>query len=240
MRSHSVSALALLIGISFPAFGADELDAIDNLIQAEFRNLSQDLGAALSYKAVAPVEPLGITGFDIGLEATATDIEHPGAWDTATSGSAPRTLYFPKVHLHKGLPAGIDVGVFWATALDTNIDLWGAELRYTLLEGGVAAPAVGLRVAYSELSGVEQLDLNTKSVELGVSKGFALLTPYAGVGRVWVESTPDPATTLQTEDFSEAKYFIGANLNLVAANLALEWDRVGETSSTSLKLGFRF
>lgn len=240
MRRQWVVAL-LACSASFPAVSADDLDRIDNLgSQVEFRHLAQDLGAALSYRAVAPVEPLGITGFDIGVEATATSIEHPAAWDAATSGSAPDTLYLPKVHLHKGLPAGVDVGVFYATVVDTNIELWGAELRYALIDGGPATPAVGLRVAYSEMSGVEQLDLNTKSAELGVSKGFALLTPYAGVGRVWVESTPDPATGLGTEDFSEAKYFVGANLNFLVTNLALEWDRVGDTSSYSFKLGWRF
>ena len=233
-------ALLLLSAPAWSALAADDLDRIDNLGQVQFRSLSEDLGAALSYKAVTPVEPLGVTGFDVGAEVTATRIEHRGAWNAASSGSAPDTLVVPKVHLHKGLPAGVDVGLFFATALDTNIELWGAEIRYALLEGGVAAPAVGLRAAYSEVNGVEQLELSSTSAEIGISKGFALLTPYAGVGRVWVESTPDPATSLRTEDFSETKYFIGANLNFLATNLALEWDRVGDTASYSVKLGLRF
>jgi len=232
--------LALLLASAGIASAADDLDRLDQLDQAGFRHLSEDLGAAVSYKAVAPVEPLGIAGFDIGLEVSATAIEHAGAWEAATGGSASDTLYIPKLHLHKGLPGGIDVGAFVGSAADSNVEVWGAELRYALVRGGVAVPAVGLRLGYSELGGVEQLDLSATSVELGVSKGFALLTPYAGVGRVWVESRPDPATSLGTEDFSETKLFAGANLNLALINLALEWDRVGEVSSYSVKLGWRF
>lgn len=241
MRHHSIfGVLFLLCFASVPAFGAKEIDEIDQLIQAEFRNLSEDLGAALSYKAVAPVEPLGLLGFDIGLEATATDLEHSEAWDRASSGSAPSTLYVPKVHLHKGLPLGVDLGLFYATAPETNIDLWGAEVRYALIEGGVAIPAVGLRGAYSKLSGVDQLEFNTTSLELGVSKGLTLFTPYAGVGRVWVDSTPAAGTGLEAEDFSETKVFVGANIYFVVTNIALEADRIGDTTSYSAKIGFRF
>lgn len=244
MRLHRILILApvLLGGVSLP-LAADDIDQIDQLLQAEFRDLSRDMGAALSYKAVAPVEPLGIIGFDIGLEVTATDLRHRAAWEQASSGDAPSTVYVPKVHLHKGLPLGIDVGAFYASVPSSNIDLWGAEIRYALIKGGVAVPAVGLRGTYSMLSGVEQLEFNTKGLELGISKGFALLTPYAGVGRVWIESTPAgtaASTPLEQEKFSETKAYIGANLNFLAGNIAVEADRIGDVTSYSAKFGFRF
>lgn len=243
MRLHRMLILApvLLSGVSFP-LAADDIDRIDQLGQVAFRDLSRDMGAALSYKAVAPVEPLGLTGFDIGLEVTATELRHRAAWDQASSGDAPSTVYVPKVHLHKGLPLGIDIGAFYASVPDTNIDLWGAEIRYALIEGGVAMPAVGLRGTYSTLSGVEQLEFNTRGLELGISKGFALLTPYAGVGRVWIESTPVGATVndIEQEKFSETKAYIGANINFLAGNLAFEADRIGDVTSYSAKFGFRF
>jgi len=35
---------------------------LGQLTQSEFRQLSEDLGAALAYKALIPAEPLDITG----------------------------------------------------------------------------------------------------------------------------------------------------------------------------------
>lgn len=54
---------------------ADDLNNLGALSQAKFQTLSEDLTAALSYKAVAPAEPLGLTGFDIGIEVTGTSLE---------------------------------------------------------------------------------------------------------------------------------------------------------------------
>lgn len=219
---------------------ADDLDRIDALVQADFRDLSRDLSAAVSYKAVVPIEALGIAGFDMGVEVSATELEHRSAFDTATSGSAPSTLYIPKLHVHKGLPAGIDIGAFYASVVDSNVDLWGAEIRYALIEGGPVTPAVGVRATYSELSGVDQLELSTKGVEVGISKGFTFLTPYAGVGRIWTDSNPENVPNLRSEEFAENKIYVGANINFIAGNLAFEVDRVGDTVSYSAKIGFRF
>jgi hypothetical protein len=228
--------------VSAPTLAANDIDRINLLTQAEFRALSGDLSAAVSYKAVIPIEPLGLTGFDIGLEASATKIQNRAAFESATSasGSAPSTIYVPKLHIHKGLPAGIDLGAFYATAADTNIKVWGAEIRYALIKGGVAVPAVGLRGTYSKLSGVNQLDLNTKGLELGISKGFAFFTPYAGIGRIWTHANPLGVSNVQSEKFSENKTFVGANFNFGIGNFALEADKTGDTTSYSAKFGFRF
>lgn len=240
MQLRVTLVVSFLSALSVPAFAAQDINQIDQLTQAQFRDLSGDLGAALSYKAVIPVEALGLSGFDLGFEVTATRLAHRAAWDQASSGSAPSTVYIPKVHIHKGLPAGIDLGAFYATAPDTNINLWGAEIRYALVDGGIAVPAIGLRGTYSRLSGVDQLNLNTKGIELGISKGFAFFTPYAGVGRIWTDSTPVGVPGLQGESLSDTKVYLGGNFNLLGGNLVLEWDKTGDTNSYSVKVGFRF
>jgi len=237
---RTLTTLAVLLTITAPASAADNIDQIDLLVQSDFRKLSEDMGAALSYKAVLPATPLGITGFDIGMEVTATKLQHRDAWDRASSGSAPTTLYVPKLHVHKGLPAGIDVGAFYTAIPNSNIKMWGAEARYAILSGGVAQPALGLRGTYSKLSGVSQLDFHTTGLELTISKGFLLFTPYAGVGRVWTVSTPTGVSNVSKEDFSQGKYFAGASFNLGIANLALEADKTGDATSYNAKLGFRF
>ena len=229
--------------ISPPSFAA-EISALQALAQAEFKVLSEDLGSAFSYKPVTPAEPLGITGFDIGLVVTGTDMEKSSAaWTKATGGDTISTLPIPKLHVAKGLPLNLDIAAFYSKVPTTNISLFGAELRYAILEGGISMPAVAIRGALTKLSGVTQLSLDTKSLDISISKGFAMFTPYAGVGQVWVNSTASVAgsgdVTLD-ESFTQSKLFAGGNLNLGLINMALEADKTGSAKSYSVKLGFRF
>ncbi|MDP2762876.1 MAG: hypothetical protein Q8O64_21160 [Sideroxyarcus sp.] len=209
-------------------------------VQSDFRNVSEDLGSALSYKGVAPAESLGITGFDLGLEVTQTSLAQSAALWQALSGNDISNLYVPKLHVTKGLPLDIDIGAFFSTVPSTGIKLYGGELRWAFMPGSTTMPAVAVRGSLTKLSGVNQLSLNTKGLDFSISKGFAMFTPYAGIGKVWTTSTPDAATSLSEESFSQNKLFVGANLNLGLTNLAAEYDKTGEAKSVSLKLGFRF
>ena len=234
LSTLSLSALAL------PAQAANNLDTIQNLGQSDFRLLSEDLAAALSYKALTPAAPLGILGFDLGVEVDSTKLQNPAAFDLATSGSAPSSLIVPKLHAYVGLPLNFDVGAFYSEVPNTNIKLWGAELRYAILPGGPATPAVGLRADYTQLQGVNQLTFDTTGVDISISKGFGFVTPYAGIGEVWANSTPNGIPTLTKENLSMAKYFVGVNVNLAIVNIAVEGDKTGDATSYGVKLGLRF
>jgi hypothetical protein len=237
-------ALLCTLGIAQPAMAAS-ITTLDQLGQTDFRILSEDLGAALSYKPVTPAAPLGTLGFDMGIEVTQTDTAKSAqVWSKATNGgSTVSKVYVPKLHIAKGLPLGIDVAAFYSKIPSTNISLYGAELRYAIVDGGIATPAVAIRGSYTKLGGVDQLALNTRALDISISKGFAMFTPYAGVGQVWVNSTANVngsgGVTL-SEKFSQSKVFVGANLNLGVTNLAAELDKTGGIQSISMKLGFRF
>ena len=232
-----LSMLCFLGCVVQPVWAAD----INNLSgiggQAAFKDFADDLGAALSYKPITPTAPLGVTGFDIGLEATSTKIRN---LDLATTGSSSTDLVVPKLHVYKGLPLGFDIGAFYSAVPASNIKLYGGELRYAILDGGVAEPAVGIRGAMTKLTGVSQMDLNTKSLDMSISKGFTIFTPYAGIGTVWVDGTPNGISTLTKVSDRENKVFAGGNLNFGVANVALEYDKTGSAPSYSAKLGFRF
>ena len=237
---RALVSLAVLLAAIPPAIAADKIDQINLLSQTEFRNLSEDLGAAASYKGVIPATPLGLTGFDIGVEVSATTLQHPEVWDLASSGTVDDTVYVPKLHLHKGLPAGFDLGAFYSSVPDTDMTLWGAEVRYAILEGGALKPALGLRGTYSKLSGINELDFHTTGLELLISMRLTIFTPYAGVGQIWTNSEPVGVPGLNKEEFTQGKYFVGGNLNFGLINLALEADKTGDAPSYSAKLGFRF
>lgn len=232
-------ATAVLCAFSLSAQAA-ELDRLNLIVQPQFRLLSEDLGATLSYKALSPGEPLGVTGFDIGIEVTATQLENSASYSNAFTGSVPDTLYLPKLHVHKGLPFGLDIGGSYSAVPDSNVKAWGAEVRYAVIKGSTTMPALALRVSFSALDGVDQLKLNTTGVDLSISKGFAVFTPYAGIGKVWVRSTPDASTMLSEEEFDVGKVFVGVNMNLAVVNIAVEGDKTGDATSYGLKLGWRF
>ena len=227
-----------LFAVSLPVAAKDI--NIQPLNQSEFHALSEDLGAALSYKPLTPTAPLGITGFDVGIAVTDTKLQNSAVF--AKAGADISNAAVPSLRVHKGLPFGIDVGVMVGAVPSTNIKLYGGELRYAIVPGGAAMPAIGVRGSYTKLTGVDQLDFDTKGLDLSISKGFLMFTPYAGVGRVWVASAPKgiPTSTPTKESLSMSKVFVGINMNFGLTNLAFEGDRTGKASSYGAKLGFRF
>src|SRR5258708_2773214 len=79
------------------------------LNQSDFHALSEDLGAALSYKPLTPTAPLGITGFDVGIAVTDTKLQNSAVF--AKAGADISNAAVPSLRVNKGLPFGIDVGV---------------------------------------------------------------------------------------------------------------------------------
>jgi hypothetical protein len=206
-----VVAAALSLAVS-PAVAAD-ISFIRGIGQGEFKDLSKEAGAALGYRNMAPAAPLGITGFDIGLEASAINIEHNSSyWKSAFGDDAPSYLIIPKIRARKGLPFGIDVGAMYSYVPDSNIKLYGAELSKSILDGTMATPAVGVRATYTKLAGVNDLGLHTYGVDASVSKGFLFLTPYAGAGMMWINSEAKgflQPLGLKTENITVPRFFGG-------------------------------
>ena len=223
----------------FSAAGlAGNLDQIGNLAQREFLKLSTDLGAAASYKGVTPATPLGLMGFDVGLEMTMTQLESTSAFARAGAGDIDN-LYIPKLHIYKGLPYGFDIGAFISQVSDVGGSLFGADLRYAILDDGVATPALGVRVSGTKLSGVSHLDLSTLALDAMLSKKLTFVTPYIGAGMVRTRSKASVAN-LQEETISKGRVFIGLNVNFLVSNFAFEAEKLGDNTSLSAKVGFRF
>lgn len=206
-------AAALALTAS-PGVAAD-IGFFNGLEQGAFKSLSKEAGAALGYRNMAPAAPLGITGFDIGVEASAISINKNSThWAAAFNNDAPSYLIIPKIRVRKGLPLGIDIGAMYSYVPGSNVKLYGAELSKSILEGGVTTPAVGIRATYTKLAGVNDLGLQTYGIDASVSKGFVIVTPYAGAGMMWINSTAKGnlkilAPTLANENISVPRVFGG-------------------------------
>lgn len=226
-----------LLAMSGAAFATNDI-TIPGLAQTDFDGLSADLGAVTSFKQMQGASSEGITGFDLGLNLADTQVSHKTAWSDAT-GSNVSNVPFADVSLSKGLPLGFDIGGEYAFVPGSNIHLYGVEARYAIIDGGITEPAVGVRFAYTHLTGVDDLSFNTKSLDVSVSKGFGPITPYAGVGEVWTDSSPDASTGLHDYSKSDTEFFAGVGFNL-GVHLALEYNHLAGNSTYTFKLGFGF
>ncbi len=209
------------------------------LSQDEFKNLSEELGLALSYNMLGPSSNLGLLGFEIGGAVSFADINQKASyWQKVTADhNPPDFLVIPRLLVRKGLPWGIDIGASYLQVPNTNISLVGGEVKLALLEDGTATPAIGLRAAYSSLLGVSNLSMQVIDASIGISKKLFIFEPYAGVSDVFIISKPNniPSSAvdittqppsqwvyLKEEDISEFKGTVGLQLDLAIVRFAVE------------------
>lgn len=221
MISSIIAVLLVLSSMSL-SYAGSKIDLQTGLLQSQFKDMSKELGLLISYTPLSPAEPLGILGFDAGVEVTAAKIDS-SKWEEVIS-NPPDYLLLPKLHVQKGLPLGIDVGLVYATVPNSNISLYGGELKWAVLRGTMVTPAVAIRGSYTALSGVDELEASTKGLDASISKGFLFITPYAGVGQVWIDTKEKAGLGLDDVSTSATKIFLGAKVKLLLVNLVFQAD----------------
>ncbi|MDY6856493.1 MAG: hypothetical protein SWO11_17680 [Thermodesulfobacteriota bacterium] len=243
---HIISQLFCILVVVFMSSraSADDIDFQIDMTQSHFERFSQELGTSLSYKGFGPAEPIGIFGFDVGLEVSAADInEDSDFWQSATEDSdMPGLIPIPKIYIKKGLPSKMDIGLIYSKVYDSNISIIGAELKYAIAEGSMTSAAVALRGMYTSLLGVDQLNLDTYGFDFSISKWFLNMTPFGGVGAVWINSKPKslPAgLNLDKEDITLVRFFAGTSFRLSVLNITADVEYT-KISIFSLKVGILF
>jgi hypothetical protein len=215
--------------------------------QDDFKKTVRDLGTAFSYIPADPAEAHGIIGFNLGFSATAVQLPDQNAYmqNTFQNSNAPGTLLLPKIQFEKGLPF-VEVGGFVAGDPDGNARLFGGQVKYMLMEGNLAFPAVALRGHGTQLTGVDDLDLSTYGADLSVSKGFEVpllagITPFAGYSMFQVNgSENDPNFSVNDVSTTESRMFAGARFSLLFFNLVAEADIGDEVKMYTLRTNIGF
>jgi hypothetical protein len=248
MRRIIITMLLVFL-MAMPALAKTDITLPPSFTQDDFKNLTRDLGLAISYAPLATAEPLGgvLPHIDLGVEATSTSIDNNASYWTKISNvpgnsSIPSSLVMPKIHLQVGLPIiPIDLGIVYGEAPSTNIKYTGYEVKWSILQGSAVSPAIALRGAYTTVTGVTDLDISTKSADLSISKGFAMFTPYAGYGMVWIDSKEKSSNvSLQDESLTENKWFVGCKITFFPLmNMVAEAD-FAQVNSYSLRLNIHF
>jgi len=221
-RGVMIAAAALFL-LSAPADAASvQLSA--GLTQQGFEDFSREMGVATSYLTVTPAAPLGLLGFNAGLETTLVDIrEDRSFWKSALKGDAPNYLFVPKLRVQKGLPGGVDVGAVYSRISQIDTTLVGGEVKWAVLPGGAVTPAVAVRGSYTKLSGANDVDLQTYGADISISKGFVFVTPYAGIGQVWIRGEENsPLVALKPTRISQVKSYAGVKVDFLIVHLVAE------------------
>lgn len=237
---RKLSTAALLGVLSFPVYGKSiEIQLTCTVLncQQQFQSVSEDLVATIDYKAVGPAEATGVVGFGVGVVAGYVPVDVKSDW-AAVTGQNFSGLALVGLQATKGLPLGIDVGAFYTEVPGTNVKIYGGELRYAILEGSAVSPALALRGSYVTVAGIDTFDLESKAVDLSLSKGFALITPYVGVGYVFGESDPKGFGGLRKVEVEETKAYIGTRISLGLIEFTPELGQIGDNTYYSLRVGF--
>jgi len=185
-------------------------------------------------------KPLGTLGFDVwvdGMVAPNFEDEVRGALDKGLPGGY---LGIYRVGARKGLPFGIDLGASYGKVVGSDIKLLAGEVSWAILDGGVATPALGLRGTYQRASGSNVYSLDQAGLELEISKGFAVLTPFAGAGVVWSDSTFERSAPFSGElsvSSTDTVLYGGVILNLLIPKIVFEVEK-GQTVQGAIRISF--
>jgi hypothetical protein len=180
--------------------------------------------------------PLGIIGFDVYGEVSVDRGFEDDAAGAVSGNISGGFLSVGRVGVRKGLPGGFDLGVAYGQALGGDVKLASADLQWAIVRGGVLEPAVSIRLTGTETLSPRAYDLRQYGAEVMVSKGFTVLTPYAGVGVVRSRGNLEGDHQSLEETDTRAVAYAGITLNLLVPKITVEVEKA-EVVQASIRLG---
>jgi hypothetical protein len=235
---HIVAALLLSALLAAPAVHAWE---VDGEAPEEAFSLFHDRFATAAYFFPRHgAKPMGLLGFEVWVDTSAD----PGFGDEELADQVidgdltGDVMAIGRVGVRKGLPGGFDIGAAYGQTLGGDVKLVSGELSYALIEGSAVVPAVGIRLTGTQTLDSRSYDLEQYGVEVIVSKGLTIATPYAGAGLVRSESELErvDGSTIG-ESSTDGVFFAGVRLKLLVPSLTFEVEQ-GEHLQGAVRIGF--
>jgi hypothetical protein len=202
---------------------------------SNFRGLMSELGVVMAPKIPMTAETLGFAGFAVSGEIGFTQISHNKAFWNGVDAVSPQspstarpdaTLTTMGVFLRKGLwfpLPGFEVGGGVVSLLQSQMLSWQGYAKFALHEGyyDLPFPSLAVRAAMSYLTGTDQVDLRTTSLDAIVSKGFgvlqtARLEPFGGLSLLIIKASGKPIDFTPLCDAREAA--TGSTAGCAASN----------------------
>jgi hypothetical protein len=232
MKRIFLSVFMVLLSVTLCYAGKNDINAAAITTSDALKDLTKEVGYAIAIPSMTSADPMGITGFDIGVEASSYKL------DAAKNFFDDSSLLLTRVHIQKGLPFDIDIGLEFSEAYESNIKSIGGEIRWGVFGDGLATPAVGLRATYSKLDSVTDVDITTYTLGAQISKEVLFITPYAGT--TYISSKGEVENSgLESEKETSSNVYVGVNFSLLVINLALQAD-ISDNTMYTLKFGVGF
>jgi len=216
---------------------ASEFNDIRQLSQDAFLRLSKDLASVTALRALSPSVTLNLLGIDIGVEVGVTKVDNTDVWKKAGGGAT--DVITPRLTIHKGLTAGFDVGASIGAASGAGIKTIGAIARYQFITPGLIMPGATIRLTATRDFGANNVTVRSLGADFVVAKPLVIVTPYVGIGTIRAE-TSAPNTLLSSVTVNRTRTFVGIDARLAFATVSAEAEKIGDTTTISSKLGFRF
>jgi len=248
--------ILMVFAIPVQAIDIDSLDLKSLLApgnaQTQFNSLMKGFANVSAYRAVKAPRPMGaLVGVDVGLDLSNTDLAEVNTVLTDLGEAIVASLPVPKAHAHVTLPLGIGLSAFAAPEVE-GVGLQGAALNYAFINGDIGFI---VEAVYTLSGGVHTTSMNVDNVFdmssvggdvtvlLGIDLPLLKINPYAGIGFDQVSATPKFSTEgldVSATDFSQTRLFAGVEVKLALFILSVEMDQIGDTSTTSGKIGMGF
>jgi len=160
--------------------------------QLLFDQVVRDIGIAMAPKFMGPAGTLGSLGFEVGIEASWTEInENSQHWIQATGGNPESTMTTLQLHVRKGLPFSLEVGGELTHLLQSDIWGVGVDLKFAALEGFKMVPDLAIRGNIHTILGSNDVHMLLTGGDVMLSKEFGIagimrIAPYAGYNLIYV------------------------------------------------------
>jgi hypothetical protein len=204
----------------------------------DFHAFNQHFSADAYHYPRHGAAPLGLIGFDVSVEASLDrGFDNERFASIVVNGNLTGgALSVARVAVRKGLPGGVDLGVAYGQALGGDVKLASADLQWAILHGGLLSPAVSVRFTGTETVSSRAYDLRQYGAEVLVSKGFTVLTPYAGVGIVHSRGRLDGRHQSLEETGNRGVAYAGLTLNLLLPKITVEVEKA-DVVQASVRVG---
>ncbi len=218
----------IILSLAFSALPALAADVRPDAPEADFRDFNRRFSMAAYDYPRHGAAPLGLIGFDVFADAAVDqnfgdeDFART-VLDDSLTGDA---LVVARVGARKGLPGGINIGVAYGRALETDVKLVSGDLQWAIIKGGTLTPALSLRLTGTRTLDAGAYSLDQYGAELLLSKGFTVVTPYIGAGIVHSKGSLDSSLGRTFEDTqTRATVYGGVTLSLLLPKITVEVEK---------------
>ena len=238
VNSSALLAATFLASGTSVTFADQHMNQLSSLIDSQFKTFAENLSASQSHKSLSRGKTSGADALNVGLELSRTEVEPNSFLEEYTPRDNPDSLIIPRFHVNTGYGFGWNAGAFYSSVPDSNIEIYGGELSYSITSDNDYVPAISVRGTYSQITGITDMFVTSTGLEFSISKGFSGITPYAGFGTTHIEG--DYTLNGYSSHLRENKYFMGLQFDLGILSISAETEQTGNDATTKAKMGIRF